>query len=74
MLSQALLPGGSLNPPSKATNPLITTVGGVVGPVLCFFALLEFGVWGGFFDDELERGLTTADLAKVSRLVVLPFF
>lgn len=42
-----------------------------MGPVLCFFALLELGVWGGFFDDELARGLTYADFAKVIRLLLV---
>ena len=40
-LTEAVLPGGSLNPPSKAVNPIITTVGGALVPILVFFALLE---------------------------------
>jgi NhaA family Na+:H+ antiporter len=43
-ITEACLPGGSLNPPSKAINPLFSTVGGVVGPVACFF----LGLWGLF--------------------------
>lgn len=50
---EAVLPGGSLNPPKKAVNPLLGTVGGVVGPVLAFLAYLYFigrmdlaGGWG----------------------------
>ena len=35
------MPGGSLNPPSKALNPIITTLGGVIGPVAVYFLLLE---------------------------------
>lgn len=34
--SQALLPGGSLSPIRRATNPLIATLGGVVGPVAAY--------------------------------------
>ena len=66
-ITEALLPGGSLNPPSKATNPLICTIGGVVGPVLCYFALLRAFVHLGLFDDELARGLTMTDLSQVKK-------
>ena len=37
-ITEACLPGGSLNPMKKAINPLIATIGGVVGPVGVFFA------------------------------------
>ena len=36
---QAVSLGGSLNPVSRAINPLVATIGGVVGPVGLFFAL-----------------------------------
>lgn len=36
-ITEACLPGGSLNPPRKAVNPLIATIGGVAGPVGVFF-------------------------------------
>ena len=36
---QAVNHGGSLNPISKAINPLYATAGGVIGPVLLFFLL-----------------------------------
>ena len=36
-ITEACLPGGNLNPLRKAVNPLFATVGGVVGPVACFF-------------------------------------
>ena len=32
-ITQSCLPGGDLNPPSKAINPLMATIGGVIGPV-----------------------------------------
>jgi NhaA family Na+:H+ antiporter len=35
-LTRSCLPGGDLNPPAKAVNPLIATIGGVLGPVLVF--------------------------------------
>lgn len=39
-ITEAALPGGHLNPIKKAMNPLLATLGGVVGPILVFFALL----------------------------------
>ncbi len=38
-ITEACLPGGSLNPPSKAINPLFATVGGVLGPIAVFLGL-----------------------------------
>ncbi|MCA9212859.1 MAG: Na+/H+ antiporter NhaA, partial [Planctomycetales bacterium] len=38
-ITEACLPGGALNPPSKAINPLCGTIGGVLGPVAVFFGL-----------------------------------
>ncbi len=38
-ITEACLPGGALNPPSKAINPLCGTLGGVLGPVAVFFGL-----------------------------------
>ena len=38
-ITESVLPGGALNPPSKAINPLLGTIGGVVGPVVVFFIL-----------------------------------
>lgn len=40
-ITEACLPGGSLNPPRKAVNPLMGTVGGVIGPVAVFLG----GLW-----------------------------
>ena len=37
-ITEAALPGGSLNPLRKAVNPLVATLGGVVGPVGVFVA------------------------------------
>ena len=48
-ITEACLPGGSLNPLSKAVNPLFATAGGVIGPVVVFFVGLalcfELGVY-----------------------------
>lgn len=38
-ITQSCLPGGDLSPPSKAVNPLLATVGGIVGPVAVYFIL-----------------------------------
>jgi NhaA family Na+:H+ antiporter len=38
-ITQSCLPGGDLNPPHKAVNPLLATAGGVVGPVLVYLGL-----------------------------------
>lgn len=71
-ITEACLPGGNLNPPAKAVNPLFATLGGVVGPVLVFFAglwlLFQFGVFQAPADDwaKLQRGWgvpTATDIA-----------
>ena len=71
-ITEACLPGGDLNPPAKAMNPLIATIGGVVGPVAVFFAGLELlfalGVYERGIDDwaALARGWgvpTATDIA-----------
>lgn len=36
-ITQSFLPGGDLNPVKKAINPLMGTIGGVLGPVAFFF-------------------------------------
>ncbi|MEG2405810.1 MAG: Na+/H+ antiporter NhaA [Clostridiales bacterium] len=36
---ESLLPGGSLNPIKRAFNPLIATIGGVVGPIVAYILL-----------------------------------
>ncbi|MEE3329870.1 MAG: Na+/H+ antiporter NhaA [Myxococcota bacterium] len=58
-ITESVLPGGSLNPPRKALNPLMATLGGVAGPVAVFFA----GLWLCF-----EMGIyAEGDWALVSR-------
>ena len=37
-ITESCLPGGALNPPRKAINPLFGTLGGVFGPVGFYFA------------------------------------
>ena len=38
-ITQSCLPGGDLNPVSKAVNPLFGTLGGVIGPVVVYLCL-----------------------------------
>lgn len=69
-ITQSCLPGGDLNPLRKAVNPILGTLGGVLGPVLVFLAANHF--FGGA---ELRRGWgipTATDIALawlVARLV-----
>ena len=48
-ITEACLPGGDLNPPSKAINPLLGTIGGVAGPVGVYFLML-FMLYSGHED------------------------
>ena len=47
---EALLPGGSLNPISKAGNPLMATFGGVLGPVAVFLVIVTLQDAAGAYD------------------------
>ena len=38
-ITQSVLPGGALNPISRAINPMMGTLGGVLGPIGVFFIL-----------------------------------
>ena len=71
-ITEACLPGGSLNPPSKAVSPLFSTAGGVIVPILVFIVglwlLFETGVYSEPADDweSLARGWgvpTATDIA-----------
>ena len=61
-IAQAVLPGGSLNPIHRAINPILGTLGGILGPVGVYFGLCYFlGV-----DKEVYRGWgipTATDIA-----------
>lgn len=69
-ITEACLPGGDLNPPSKAINPLFGTVGGVLGPVWVYFAWVALSG-----DDSIKNGWgipTATDIALawlVARIV-----
>ncbi|MFT4647686.1 MAG: NhaA family Na+:H+ antiporter [Glaciecola sp.] len=49
-ITEAGLPGGSLNPLRKAINPLFATVGGVIGPVAVFFISIQIAASMGYYD------------------------
>lgn len=65
-ITQSLLPGGALNPFKKAVNPLLATLGGVIGPALAYILLNHF--WG---KPEYFRGwgITTATDIALAWLV-----
>ena len=74
-ITEACLPGGDLNPPSKAINPLLGTLGGVFGPVGTYFLML-YMLYDGHPDfDAVANGWgvpTATDIALawlVARLV-----
>src|SRR5262245_23354588 len=72
-ITESCLPGGSLNPVGKAINPLLATLGGVIGPICVFLGGLwllfdVFGVYDPAVDDRaaLLRGWgvpTATDIA-----------
>jgi Na+/H+ antiporter NhaA len=51
-VTEAMLPGGSLNPPSKAANPMFAMLGGVLGPIAVFLLLLVIFFALGLFPEE----------------------
>lgn len=66
-ITESCLPGGSLNPISKSVNPLLATLGGVLGPIAVFFIGLSI-LYGAPGDDmtALRRGWgvpTATDIA-----------
>ncbi len=69
-ITQSFLPGGDLNPVSKAINPLLGTLGGVLGPIVVYLGLNS--VFGA---TELNNGWgipTATDIALawlVARMV-----
>jgi len=70
-ITQSCLPGGDLNPPRKAVNPLLATFGGVAGPVAVYFILN-----GLFGSPELINGwgIPTATDIAISWLVARLIF
>eukprot|EP00929_Paragymnodinium_shiwhaense_P112654 TRINITY_DN8091_c0_g3_i1.p1 TRINITY_DN8091_c0_g3~~TRINITY_DN8091_c0_g3_i1.p1 ORF type:complete len:611 (-),score=87.52 TRINITY_DN8091_c0_g3_i1:367-2145(-) len=50
-VTEALLPGGALNPIKRAMNPLFATVGGILGPVVVYLLFVRLFYSAGVFDD-----------------------
>ena len=60
-ITQSFLPGGDLHPVKKAVNPLLATVGGVLGPAVVYLVLNQ-----AIGSDALQRGWgipTATDIA-----------
>jgi len=75
-ITEACLPGGDLNPPAKAINPLLGTIGGVVGPVAVYFLMLNY-FYDGDPDYEAVRngwGIPTATDIALAWLVARMIF
>jgi NhaA family Na+:H+ antiporter len=49
-ITQSVLPGGALNPPSKAVNPILGTLGGVIGPIISYLILVTVFMQIGMLD------------------------
>ncbi len=65
-ITESCLPGGSLNPLRKSINPLLATIGGVVGPVGVFFIGMSLLYGPGDDIETLRRGWgipTATDIA-----------
>jgi NhaA family Na+:H+ antiporter len=75
-ITEACLPGGDLNPPSKAINPLLGTIGGVLGPVGVYFGL-TYLVYAGHEDFSIVAhgwGVPTATDIALAWLVARMVF
>jgi len=79
-ITEAALPGGSLNPMKKAMNPLFATLGGVFGPIAVFFAVVYFQLGAGEYpgaDPDLVMkgwGIPTATDIALAWLVARAVF
>lgn len=78
-ITESVLPGGDLNPPSKAVNPLFATLGGVGGPVLVFFVGLALCYQFGIYEPGTEGpqrgwGIPTATDIALAWLVARTVF
>jgi len=70
-VTESALPGGVLNPPSKAINPLMATLGGVVGPIAVYFLCMSL-----FNAPEIFKGWgipTATDIALAWLVARLTF-
>ena len=75
-ITESVLPGGALNPMRKAINPLMGTLGGVIGPARLFF-LLAWVFYGGGDDLSIVAngwGIPTATDIALAWLVARIIF
>ena len=75
-ITESVLPGGALNPVSRAINPLMGTLGGVLGPA-GFYFLLAFVFFGGTDDLSVVSkgwGIPTATDIALAWLVARMVF
>ena len=70
-ITDSVLPGGALNPPNKAINPLMGTIGGILGPVGVYFLLttLFYGGTENFSEVANGWGIPTATDIALAWLV-----
>ena len=65
-ITESALPGGALNPPSRAINPLFATVGGIIVPIGVYFLFLAIT---GNTDAQRGWGIPTATDIALAWLV-----
>lgn len=58
-IREAMLPGGSLNPLKSAINPLMATLGGVLGPAVCY-STMTLAIFGQGHEVANGWGIPTA--------------
>ncbi len=70
-ITDSVLPGGALNPPNKAINPLMGTIGGILGPVGVYFLLttIFYGGTDNFSEVANGWGIPTATDIALAWLV-----
>ncbi len=75
-ITDSVLPGGALNPPNKAINPLMATIGGILGPVGVYFLLttLFYGGTDNFSEVANGWGIPTATDIALAWLVARVVF
>ena len=75
-ITDSVLPGGALNPPNKAVNPLMATIGGILGPVGVYFLLtaIFYGGTDSFSEVANGWGIPTATDIALAWLVARVVF
>ena len=75
-ITEAMLPGGDLNPLRKAVNPILGCIGGILGPVGCWL-LCTWVLYDGHTDQSMIMGgwgiPTATDIALVWLVALIVF-